>query len=161
MTEKEIQKLLKIAGSVFKVDVFKPTRQRDHVQARMIVMKILKDNGYSYSKVGNILGKSHCNVIHHLKDFDFQLKYDAHLHKKYERVKLEMSQRSNIILQLSHDELIKYTFSLEDRLKKITLSTNRNKNYENLFKFIQKNVPESNLTEAKQRLKDLTHGLYN
>ena len=139
MTEKQIQRLLKIAGNVFDVDPLKKTRQRDHVQARMIVMKILRDKGYSFSRVAKVLNLNHSSIIH----------------------LLQMAQGNNIIYQLSHDDLIKYTFSLEERLKKIILSNNRNKNYENLFKFIERNIPESNLIEAKQRLKDLTDGLYN
>lgn len=161
MTEKQIQRLLKIVGDVFDVDPLKKTRQRDHVQARMIVMKILRDKGYSFSRVAKVLNLNHSSIIHHTKDFDFQLKYDKDLENKYERVLLQMAQGNNIIYQLSHDDLIKYTFSLEERLKKMILSNNRNKNYENLFKFIERNIPESNLIEAKQRLKDLTDGLYN
>lgn len=162
MTEKEIQRLLKISTDVFKIeDILKPTRKLNYVQARMIVMKILKDQGFSYSKIGRMLNKNHANVIHHLKDFDFQIKYDRLLCNKYERVLLEMAQGGNVIYQLSHDDLIKYTFSLEERLKKSILLKNRSKNYENLFKFIERNIPESNLIEAKQRLKDLTDGLYN
>jgi len=161
MTDKEVEHLLKITGDVFKLDVLKKTRKQDHVLARMIVMKILRDKGFSCHRIGKILNLNHSSIIHHTKDFDFRLKYEKELENKYETVKLKMAQTHNIIYQLSHDELIKYTFSLEERLRKIILSNNRNKNYEKLFKFIERNIPESNLIKAKQRLKGLENVLHN
>jgi hypothetical protein len=161
MTEKEIERLLRIVANELDIDPLKKTRQQQYVEARTIIMKILRSKGLGVRKIADTLDKNHASVIHHLKNFDFQLQYDKELNKKYETILLKMAKGNNIIYQLSHDELIKYTFSLEERLKKIILSNNRNKNYENLFKFIERNIPESNLIEAKQRLKDLTDGLYN
>ena len=162
MTEKQIERLLKIVSDVFKIeDITKQTRLQKYVQARTVVMKILRDSRIGTAQIGDLLNKHHSSIIHHTKNFDFQLRFDKKLHSKYETVKLMYAKGNNIIYQLSHDELIKYTFSLEERFKKTILLKNRSKNYEKLFKFIESNVPESNLRKAKQRLKDLTDGLYN
>jgi hypothetical protein len=161
MTEKEIERLLRIVANELDIDPLKKTRQQKYVEARTIIMKILRSKGLGVRKIADTLGKNHASVLHHLKNFDFQLKYDKELSSKYETILLKMAKGNNIIYQLSHDDLIKYTFSLEERLKKTILLKNRSKNYEKLFKFIERNIPESNLKEAKQRLKDLTDGLYN
>jgi len=162
MTEKEIERLLKIVIDVFNIeDITKQTRLQEYVQARAVVMKILRDKKIGTKEIGDLLNKNHATILHHTKNFDFQLKFDKNLYSKYETVRLRYAKGNNIIYQLSHDELIKYTFSLEERLKKTILLKNRSKNYEKLFKFIESNVPESNLRKAKQRLKDLTDGLYN
>ena len=87
MTEKQIERLLKIVSDVFKIeDITKQTRLQKYVQARTVVMKILRDNGIGTAQIGDLLNKHHSSIIHHTKNFDFQLRFDKKLHSKYETV---------------------------------------------------------------------------
>ena len=59
-------------------------RHRDKVEARQIMMKYLREQGWAYSEIGAILGgRDHATAIYGVKQATHLLDYDRHFRAKY------------------------------------------------------------------------------
>lgn len=63
----QIQRLADICFAIFQGDVFTTCRERRFVDARITFSKLLHEQGYGCSQIGNILGRDHSTVIHYFK----------------------------------------------------------------------------------------------
>ena len=74
------------------LDIRKKTREREYVYARMVFCKIMREEFFmTMDAIGKYLGKSHCTVVHYLKNFDTIEKYEHNYNKMYNYIQLEMN----------------------------------------------------------------------
>ena len=50
-------------------------RQRNLVYIRYILMKTLREKGYTFEKIGELIGRGRCDVMYGIKKFDELKKY--------------------------------------------------------------------------------------
>jgi hypothetical protein len=72
-----------IVNEVFEVNIMSRDRYRDIVDARRIYSLILREQGYSYTKIGKFIRKDHATVLHYHRNIDYILKADPQLKQKY------------------------------------------------------------------------------
>ena len=51
------------------------SRKREHIYPRIIVAKIMRDEGHNLGEIGWIVGKKHTTVSHYLKQYENLMKY--------------------------------------------------------------------------------------
>lgn len=77
------RELRDIIEEVFGLDIMLKNRSRKRVDARIIYAKILRENGYSFPQIGDLLAKDHSTIIHYCSLFDTTIHYIPELKKKY------------------------------------------------------------------------------
>jgi predicted transcriptional regulator len=94
MTERQIKDLNYIKDRVefyTGLDIRKKTREREYVYARMVFCKIIREEFLmTMDTIGKYLGKSHCTIVHYMKNFDTIEKYEYSFNKVYQYILLEM-----------------------------------------------------------------------
>ena len=74
MTEQQVKDLKRIIEDVCKVNLELNTRERRHINARAIGYDILRNKEYqSFKTIARYFNKSHCTVLHCLKNFKYML----------------------------------------------------------------------------------------
>lgn len=95
MTERQIKDLNYIKDRVefyTGLDIRKKTREREYVYTRMIFCKIMREEFLmTMSAIGEYLGKSHCTIVHYMKNFDTIKNYEHNYFKVYNYIQLEMN----------------------------------------------------------------------
>jgi len=77
------RELREIIEEVFGLDIMLKNRSRKRVDARIVYAKILRENGYSFPQIGDLLAKDHSTIIHYCSLFDTTIHYIPELKKKY------------------------------------------------------------------------------
>ena len=68
------------------VDIRVKSRKRDVIYAKKIYYSIARQKGYTYDKIGSLLGADHATVLWHCADTPYLLKQDEHFMNNYLRV---------------------------------------------------------------------------
>lgn len=109
------KELIKAIKEVTGVDLKTKTRKYRFIEARMLYYKILRDNGFTLSEIGNTLNKNHATVLHSLNTFDTIISIDKDLKDKYKMVKrlIEPEKINKVVLEEEvktlREELRRYT----------------------------------------------------
>ena len=124
MKSKEIHPLTSeaVRASVnlhFGVDISNPTRTRNHVNARMTFAYFMRKKGYSFTRIGAMLGKDHATIIHYLKNIEWYMKTDVEFREKFNLAYEDCYIEDATIHLLNEDELIKEVFSLRKEIKSL------------------------------------------
>lgn len=101
MTERQIKDLNYIKDRVYfytGLDIRKKTREREYVYARMVFCKVMREEFFmTMDTIGKYLGKSHCTIVHYMKNFDTIKKYEYSFNKVYNYILLEMDSEQIFI----------------------------------------------------------------
>jgi len=54
----------------FNLDISLNTRQRNYTYAKKVFSKLAYESGATFKEVGNVIKKSHCNILHHVNSID-------------------------------------------------------------------------------------------
>lgn len=107
--------LIEIVSKEFNVDIRSKSRRREIADARAVFYKILYDNEYSLTLIGEILDKHHATVINGLKVYNSVLKRSKYYLSGYEKCKREFEEFCLVLLNSIEEE---ETLSTEDLLRK-------------------------------------------
>ena len=77
------RELRNVIEEVFGLDIMLKNRSRKRVDARIVYAKILRENGYSFPQIGELLAKDHSTIIHYCSLFDSTIHYIPELKRKY------------------------------------------------------------------------------
>lgn len=87
-TNTKMLEVIRVAvETVTNCDVVIRTRQKEYVQARSIFYKFARDNKQTLKAIGNFLQRDHATVMHSLKNFEHEFKYDPDFRARYNAVK--------------------------------------------------------------------------
>jgi len=87
-TNTKMLEVIRVAvETVTNCDVVIRTRQKDFVQARSIFYRFARDNKQTLQVIGKFLERGHATVIHSLKNFEHEVKFDPDFRSKYNAVK--------------------------------------------------------------------------
>ena len=96
--EKDLNYIRKRILFYIGLDVKENTRERDYVYARMVFCKVMR-NEYkmTFNVIGKYLGRSHCTMVHYMRNFDTIEKYEHSFNKVYQYILLEMESEQIFI----------------------------------------------------------------
>ena len=87
-TNTKMLEVIRVAvETITNCDVVIRTRQKEYVQARSIFYKFARDNKQTLKAIGNFLQRDHATVMHSLKNFEHEFKYDPDFRARYNSVK--------------------------------------------------------------------------
>ena len=167
------ERLKDIVNQVFEVDVMEKTRKREVVEARMVYSRILRDSDYmTLSKIAKSLNQSHCTIIHYNKNFKYFIKPDEKLWHKYLTCSRIYNETDHVANTLELVECRNLIFSLENKIKKLTLDISRLnlehetykkqvETYPDLYRLINERVRPKNVKEVTRKLNTYLNGIHN
>jgi len=80
----EYTEILKdIIDEVFQCDVMSKSRRRYNVDGRRAFSIILKNRGYTFTRISKFLKKDHATIIHYLKNVEGILKTDPIFRERF------------------------------------------------------------------------------
>ena len=77
--------LLGVIDETFHSNIMSLNRCRDNVDGRRAFCAILKNEGYSYNRIGRFLNKNHATIIHYTRGVEGILQTDPAFYKKYNK----------------------------------------------------------------------------
>ena len=87
-TNTKMLEVIRVAvETITNCDVVIRTRQKDFVQARSIFYRFARDNKQTLQAIGKFLERDHATVMHSLKNFEHEVKFDPDFRSKYNAVK--------------------------------------------------------------------------
>lgn len=167
------ERLKDIVNQVFDVDVMGKTRKREVVEARMVYSRILRDSEYmTLSKIAKSLNKNHATIIHYNKNFEYFIKPDEKLWHKYLTCARIYNETDHIAHTLELEECRNLIFSLENKIKTLTLDIGRLnlehetykkqvETYPDLYRLINERVRPKNVKEVTRKLNTYLNGIHN
>ena len=101
MTERQLKDLDYIEDRIVfytGIDIRKNTRKREYVYARMVFIKIMREEFMmTLETIGKYLGRAHCTVVYALKNWDTIESYEPKYYKVYQYILLEMESEQIFI----------------------------------------------------------------
>lgn len=89
--------VIKEANKIFGSDILNGGPKRIHTDGRVAVSNYLRHNlKMTLFKIGDILDRKHCSIIHYIKLHDNLYRYDLEYKEKYDRLTL-VNRRSKLI----------------------------------------------------------------
>lgn len=113
---KELSEIAKLVIDHTGVDIRKKKRDHTTVTHRWLYFKLAFANtNYSLNKIGAAVGRDHATVIHGLKQFDIEVRWDKQLQAKYDElaiiymklVKCNTLEKIDMRISFMHKELAK------------------------------------------------------
>ena len=87
-TNTKMLEVIRVAvETITNCDVVIRTRQKEYVQARSIFYRFARDNKQTLQAIGKFLERDHATVMHSLKNFEHEVKFDPDFRSKYNAVK--------------------------------------------------------------------------
>ena len=87
-TNTKMLEVIRVAvETITNCDVVIRTRQKDFVQARSIFYRFARDNKQTLQAIGKFLERDHATVMHSLKNFEHEVKFDPDFRSRYNAVK--------------------------------------------------------------------------
>lgn len=128
---KMLQVIREAVETVTNCDVVIRKRQVEYVQARMIFYKLARDNKQTLQAIGKFLKRDHSTVMHSLRKFQQDVKYDSAFRVKYKAVKyilgnLDIKECENATetlleaYEIRNANLIKQNVELRAKIARIT-----------------------------------------
>ena len=123
MENEKVNALKKIVEEVCGVNLNIKTRKRDHVNARAICYKILRDvELLSYYAIGKSFNKSHSTILLCLRDFKYMLLSDRQMKRNYEGILAVWEGITEEYKEVSPLEIKKQLKNLHEQNKLLNLS---------------------------------------
>ena len=75
------------ASKVFGItndDILSATRVKHFVKARIFISYFLRSKGFSLKRIGELMKRDHSTIIHHIKTFEDEHKFDEKFRSDYE-----------------------------------------------------------------------------
>tara|TARA_R110000744_G_scaffold89111_1_gene173388 strand:- start:325 stop:846 length:522 start_codon:yes stop_codon:yes gene_type:complete len=77
----ELDIIKQAVNNKFNLDITSDTRQRNYTYARKVFSKLAYESGSTFREVGEVIKKSHCNILHHVNSInvigpDYKKKHD-------------------------------------------------------------------------------------
>ena len=66
----KLEKLKQAVDKKFNLDIATNSRQRNFTDAKKVFSKLGYESGATFRAVGEAIGRSHCNVLHHVNSID-------------------------------------------------------------------------------------------
>ena len=66
----KLEKLKQAVDKKFNLDISTNSRQRNFTDAKKVFSKLGYESGATFRAVGEAIGRSHCNVLHHVNSID-------------------------------------------------------------------------------------------
>lgn len=120
-TPTDVRVLIRLINEVLNVDILDKTREREHVNARIIFSSILRERGYSLTKIGSFLGKDHSSIVHYLKNVDWYLKTDKTFASNYGLITSNYYEGYDPVYEMSCDEIKKEYILLKNKFNSLSL----------------------------------------
>ena len=162
------QKLAALLSVEFKVDISKETRARPHVDGRKVYARILRDKGWSLSKIARPMGKHHSTIIHYLKDVEWLIEHDPEIRDIYFRVSKLFDHHLEFdpIHSKTRGQLLQMVYGLEDE-KKLLISAiktldeqlQRKEKFKALFQMVSDRLPDDKLDEFSTKVNRILNGI--
>ena len=171
MEDEKINALKKIVEEVCSVDLNNKTRKRDHINARAICYKILRDvELFSYHAIGKSFNKSHSTILLCLRDFKYMLLSDGQMKRNYEGILSLWKGITEEYKEVSSLEIKNQLQNLQEQNKMLNLSlidvqkrceelSKHATKYKSVVELIEKRVPEQRLQEVENKINHLINGL--
>ena len=128
---KMLQVIREAVEAVTSCDIVTRTRRVEYVQARMIFIKIARDNKETLQGIGSFVGRGHDTMINALKKFNQEVQYDSAFRAKYIAVtdilgNLDIKECENATetlleaYEMRNANLIKQNAELRAKLSRLT-----------------------------------------
>ena len=105
--------LLGIIDDTFQSNIMSTNRCRDNVDGRRAFCAILKNEGYSYNRIGRFLNKNHATIIHYTRGVEGILQTDPAFYRKYNKASTAFLKR---IDRLDNDLVSTEINKLKDKI---------------------------------------------
>jgi predicted transcriptional regulator len=176
-----------IVTKVFEDDILDRSKYRNIVDARKIYSYILRQAGYTYTKIGDFMLKNHATVLHHCNDAPHILKSDSELKEKYLLCRSryleavghancvrEDSANKQLITSIKHKD--KTIQALEEKVKYLELRQDSlnakidwykdevgfyNPKFKTLYKIITDRTKPDTVTHVSRKLNTMYNGVYS
>ena len=66
----KIETIKEAVDRKFNLDIALKTRQRNYIYAKKVFSKLAYESGATFREVGDIIKKSHCNILHHVNSIN-------------------------------------------------------------------------------------------
>ena len=66
----KLETIKEAVNKKFGLDISLDTRQRNYAYAKKVFSKLAYESGATFKEVGNVIKKSHCNILHHVNSID-------------------------------------------------------------------------------------------
>jgi len=66
----KLETIKEAVNKKFNLDISLDTRQRNYAYAKKVFSKLAYESGATFKEVGNVIKKSHCNILHHVNSID-------------------------------------------------------------------------------------------
>ena len=164
-------RLKDIVNQVFKLDIMEKNRRNEVVEARMVYSQILRDSEFmTLSNIAKSIDKNHATIIDYIKNFNYIIKPDERLWDMYLTCARIYNETDHIANTLELEECRNLIFSLENKIKKLSLEIGRlnlehetykkrAETYPELYKLIDERVRPKNVKEATRKLNTYLNGI--
>lgn len=126
----DAHRLAIVVQKVCMLNMFKNSRERRYIQARMMFSYILKERGYGCSLIGKMLNKTHASIINYFNGMWWYIKTDDSFKRNLELIKKEFESAQIIKNPKTKKDLKKLIHYLEGQNVLLSL-TNSSLNEEN------------------------------
>lgn len=66
----KLETIKEAVNKKFNLDISVNTRQRNYSYAKKVFSKLAYESGATFREVGDVIKKSHCNILHHVNSID-------------------------------------------------------------------------------------------
>ena len=115
--------LERIVRSVFQADIMAKSRKRNFVDARKAFSILLRDKGYTYTRIGEFLNKDHATILHHFNSKEGCLLTDKNFSDKYyeclKRFNTDLKKANRIRKGIQDSSLQETILILKDEIENL------------------------------------------
>ncbi len=166
----ESAKLKEIINLEFDLDMMKPSRERRYVDSRMVYSLVLKNRGYSYSKIARSINKTHSTVLYYLRDIGVVLNQYPELNKIYHRVNISHNVKYDPVYDMDSVDLRNHIHELRDSIDALSLQLkevksdldvceNNEGRLSKIFHILKTRLPKGKEDKLQSKLITLINGL--
>ena len=156
----EFKELHQVILNLTGVDVFENKRKfRKIVNSKMVYSKILRSQGFTYSKISNSLKLNHASVIYYVKSANELLQVDKELKHLFDSVTL--SYKSNYLKHTKEEANIEnLALKAEIEMLKVEIKKlNEPKRLGSIIKLLRDNLPVGKEKKMELAIKKVLNGL--
>jgi len=84
----KLETIKEAVNKKFNLDISLDTRQRNYSYAKKVFSKLAYESGATFKEVGDIIKKSHCNILHHVNSINVITLEDK---KKHDQIIRELN----------------------------------------------------------------------
>jgi len=85
--------LINLCEERFDCDLKEKNRVRNNVNARVAYGVLMRERGYTYAKIGELIDRDHATIVHYSRQADMYLKTDEDFKNKFDLVKKEFDEK--------------------------------------------------------------------